>query len=71
MAFFDDRKAKILHDEREKERRGALAIATQVEVTQAKGTPEARSDIPGVGNRLVDDVLMDDSVFPDEIDEDI
>jgi hypothetical protein len=68
LAFFDDRKAKILHDEREKERRGALPIA---EVAQAKGTPEARSDMPGVGNKLVDDVLMDDPVFLDEIDEDI
>jgi hypothetical protein len=54
LAFMDDRKKKLLHDELEKERRAAAVSSAQSpSVRQQSGTPED-IQMPGSGHLLRD-----------------
>jgi len=63
LAFMDDRKTKMLHDEREKERRAAraAALARQAELqasaptTRDSSTPSPTRNMPGSGHTLSND----------------
>ncbi|KAF8076433.1 hypothetical protein FPV67DRAFT_1618182 [Lyophyllum atratum] len=65
LAYMDDRKSKLLHDEREKERRAAraAAIARQAELqgnppivtTRESATPSPTTSMPGSGHTLSGD----------------
>jgi len=63
LAFLDDRKTKMLRDQRDRERREAqAATAANREVPSSPSISPASSDMPGTGHSLVtlrSDVMMD------------
>lgn len=75
LAYFDDRKSKELHDQREREVREARAIAraqreaakeTAPTVPEPEESTTKRKKMPGVGHTLTGQELEDDAELDSE-----